>query len=50
MTVHDVWDGNLEMKTDMASLDFRLTALEKLVLKQQEIIGILIKIGKGEEK
>tara|TARA_Y100001951_G_C11088911_1_gene155577 strand:- start:149 stop:292 length:144 start_codon:yes stop_codon:yes gene_type:complete len=38
------------MKTDIASLDFRLAALEKLVLKQHEIIGILINAGKRMEK
>jgi len=28
----------------------RLAALEKLVLKQHEIIGILIKVGKEKEE
>lgn len=38
------------MSPDIASLDFRLAALEKLVLKQHEIIGILIKVGKEKEE
>ena len=33
-----------------AELEKRLGALETLVLKQHEIIGILIKIGKEKEK
>ena len=33
-----------------AKLEKRLAALEKLVLKQHEIIGILIKVGKEKEK
>ena len=38
------------MSPAIASLDFRLAALEKLVLKQHEIIGILDNAGKRMEK